>query len=220
MLVTEQLHSPDCRLPLPPLMLSHSISLLSTPSCSPMRLFKRREHIPLYGNGLWQIDAGVVHAYTLTDDGNVISLGFWGAGDSVGSPFACIHPYEVECLTDVKAHGFRPDECWNLNQLVLCHLHQAQELLRIRNGQVSQRLQQLLDWLADKFGYESEQGRLIQLYLTHQDIANTIGTTRVTITRLLKQFEQEGQLCWVRKHYILWCRTPGRLLHDMKCEKF
>ncbi|WP_084782834.1 helix-turn-helix domain-containing protein [Leptolyngbya sp. O-77] len=31
----------------------------------------------------------------------------------------------------------------------------------------------------------------MNLRLTHQDIADALGTTRVTVTRLLSQFEQE-----------------------------
>jgi CRP-like cAMP-binding protein len=34
----------------------------------------------------------------------------------------------------------------------------------------------------------------LQVRLTHQDLANAIGTTRVTITRLLNRFRQQG---WV-----------------------
>jgi CRP-like cAMP-binding protein len=43
-----------------------------------------------------------------------------------------------------------------------------------------------------KFGREVKQERLIELRLTHQDLAELLGTTRVTITRILKQFEQQG----------------------------
>ena len=35
-------------------------------------------------------------------------------------------------------------------------------------------------------------GRLIDLRLTHQDLAELLGTTRVTVTRSLIQLEQQG----------------------------
>jgi CRP-like cAMP-binding protein len=168
-----------------------------------VRTFKRREHLPLRENFLWQIEAGAVRTYTLTEDGTVIALGFWGLGDTVGQPLACIQPYEVECLEDVKVCELQFSECWELNQMLLSHLHQTQVLLRLRSGQIRQRLQQLLEWLADKFGDESERGQLIRLRLTHQDIADTLGTTRVTVTRLLSQFEQEGCISWVEQHLLL-----------------
>jgi len=165
--------------------------------------FKRREHLPLRENSLWQIEAGAVRTYTLTEDGTVIALGFWGLGDTVGQPLALIQPYETECLTDVRVRAIQFKEYGHLNQVLLSHLYQTQILLRLRSGQIHQRLQQLLDWLADKFGRESEQGQLIQLRLTHQDIADTLGTTRVTVTRLLGQFEQQGRIRSIDQHLLL-----------------
>jgi len=50
----------------------------------------------------------------------------------------------------------------------------------------------LLSWLAKKFGREVETGQLIDRRLTHQNFAGMLGTTRVTITRTLSQFEQQG----------------------------
>lgn len=167
------------------------------------RTYKRREPIPLHENSLWRIEAGAVRTYTLTENGTIISLGFWGLGDTVGQPLALIQPFEAECLTDARLRALQPKECGHLDQVLLSHLHQTQTLLRLRNGQIHQRLQQLLDWLADKFGHELEQGQLIQLRLTHQDIADTLGTTRVTVTRLLSQFEQQGRICWINQHLLL-----------------
>jgi CRP-like cAMP-binding protein len=159
--------------------------------------------LPPHKNRLWQIETGAVRTYTLTDDGNIITLGFWGTGDTVGQSLASIQPYEVECLTDVRVRGLKLDESWDLSRILWSHLHQTQELLRIRSGQVYQRLQQLLAWLADKFGCQTDGGQLIKLRLTHQDLADALGSTRVTVTRLLSQFEQEGRICWVEQHLLL-----------------
>ncbi|NJP10672.1 MAG: Crp/Fnr family transcriptional regulator [Leptolyngbyaceae cyanobacterium RU_5_1] len=169
---------------------------------SRIQSFKRREFIPLDEGILWAIEEGAVRTFTLTEDGTVISLGFWGAQDVVGQPLTCIQPYHIECLADVQVRCVLPNECWHLNQVMLSHIHQMQELLRMRSGQIAERLRQLLEWLADKFGHETEQGRRIELRLTHQDIADTLGTTRVTITRLLRQFEQDKMISWFRQHYI------------------
>ncbi len=124
--------------------MANSNLIVSTLSCLAIRSFKRREHLPCPENALWQIESGAVRTYTLAEDGTVISLGFWGLGDTIGQPFACIQPYEVECLTNVKVRALQPHECWNSHQVLLSHLHQTQELLRLRSGQVYQRLEQLL----------------------------------------------------------------------------
>ncbi|TAE58384.1 MAG: helix-turn-helix domain-containing protein, partial [Nostocales cyanobacterium] len=51
---------------------------------------------------------------------------------------------------------------------------------------------QLLAWLSKKFGLQVEQGRLIDMRMTHEDLAALISSTRVTVTRSLRQLEQEG----------------------------
>ena len=42
-----------------------------------------------------------------------------------------------------------------------------------------------------------------KINLSHQTLANELGTTRVVISRILKQFEQEGFLEQFRGHIIL-----------------
>jgi CRP-like cAMP-binding protein len=170
---------------------------------SPVRSFKRREFLPDSAQRLWQIESGAVRTYTLTEDGTIITLGFWEAGDYVGQPLGGVEPYGVECLTPVKVRSLRSDDCANSSQLLLSHLHQTQALLQIRSGQIYQRLRQLLDLLANKFGAQSDRGQLIRLRLTHQDIADATGTTRVTITRLMNQLEDEGHLRWIERHILL-----------------
>ena len=185
-----------------PLSMANSYRSGSQLDRSTVHFFKRRERLPL-SERLWFIEAGSVRTYTLIDDGTIVTLGFWEIGDTVGQPLAYLQPYEVECLTDVKVRVLQSRECCNLNQLLSSHLHQTQALLRIRSGKMYQRLQQFLDWLAFKFGDESDRGQLIRLRLTHRDIADTLGTTRVTVTRLLNQFEQEGRIGWVKQHLLL-----------------
>jgi CRP-like cAMP-binding protein len=51
---------------------------------STISIFKRREHLPPSRNVLWLVEVGVVRTYTLTEDGTLIALGFWGLGDTVG----------------------------------------------------------------------------------------------------------------------------------------
>ena len=68
---------------------------------------------------------------------------------------------------------------------------------------VEEMLLKLLVWLSKRFGREVEQGHLIELRLTHQDLAELLGTTRVTITRVLKQFEQQGLIQRLPQHLTL-----------------
>lgn len=58
-------------------------------------------------------------------------------------------------------------------------------------------------WLSEKFGRDVEQGKLIELNVTHQEMAEVLNTTRVTVTRLLQQFEDEGNLLRHKRRIIL-----------------
>lgn len=164
--------------------------------------FSRRDLLPTEQHGLWQINAGWVRALTWNEDGAVVTLGFWQAGDIVGQDLCKIHPYQVECLASVAASPLPPD--YPLCQDALAsHLYQSQELLRIIHyRRVEFRLTELLNWLARQFGRKVTQGYLIDLRLTHQDIADVIGTTRVTVTRLLNLFQQQGKIDWCKQGWM------------------
>lgn len=64
---------------------------------------------------------------------------------------------------------------------------------------MSSRLVSFLVVLCRDFGIPSEQGITVDLRLSHQAIAEAIGSTRVTITRLLGELRSEGLLKIERK---------------------
>ena len=163
------------------------------------RVFGRRDQIQPQSDVLWRIERGAVRTLTWSDDGTDIALGYWGPGDVVGAPLSRISPYQIECLTSVEV-SILPEALWYqaLDAIVL-HIQQIEELLSIvHRKQVSLRLWEFLVWLAQKFGRDIEQGRLIDLPVTHQEIAEAINTTRVSVTRMLQQFELDGRL---RRHH-------------------
>ena len=48
--------------------------------------------------------------------------------------------------------------------------------------------------------------------LTHQQIADMIGTSRETVTRVVKELKQDGWLDQEGKHYVV--RTQQQEVHD------
>lgn len=50
------------------------------------------------------------------------------------------------------------------------------------------RLAALLDRFSRQFGVETGDGIMIEVILTHQEIANLLGTSRVTVTKLINKF--------------------------------
>lgn len=168
------------------------------------RSLNRGNSLSSQGNSVWRIERGIVRTLTWTEAGTLSVLGFWGPGDVVGQPLSRISPYQIECLTSVEV-SLIPAHLWHqvLDAIVL-HGQQVEELLGILHQQrIPIRLQQLLGWLVQKFGREVEHGQLIDLSLTHQEIAEVLSTTRITVTRVLKQLEQEGRIKRFRRHIVL-----------------
>jgi putative SOS response-associated peptidase YedK len=59
--------------------------------------FARRELIPLSSYALWRIDAGYARTITWDEDGMMVTLGFWRAGDVVGQVLSSINPWQSIC---------------------------------------------------------------------------------------------------------------------------
>lgn len=165
--------------------------------------FSPGESIPLQPDALWLLKQGVVRTLTWSEEGKLVTLGYWGEGDVVGQPLSRLQPYEIECLTGVEASCI-PSHRWHqFLDAIFWHIQQTEDLLNIvRIERVNQRLLQLLVWLTQKFGREVNSGQLIDLRLTHQAIAEIMGTTRVTVTRLLNDFEREGIISRPRRQFI------------------
>lgn len=155
--------------------------------------FARRSPLPLGQDYLWQIETGVVRTVTWLEDGTTVTLGVWGPGDVVSRVLSKADPYQIECLTTVEATVLPLDRWHLVNEAIILHVHQLQEFLEILHCRsVDASLLRLLTWMAKKLGQKVERGSLIELHLTHQEISEIIGTTRVTVTRLLNTFEKEG----------------------------
>ena len=165
--------------------------------------FQRRETIPLNQNTLWQIESGVVRTATWGTDAAIVTLGFWGTDDIVGLPLPHIAPYQIDCLTDVTVRILSDESLFPLDAMI-SHIQQMEELLRMmHNNSVEQRLLSFLFWFANKFGQDTNDGQVIKIRLTHQEIAEVIGSTRGTVTRLLQKFQSERMLSWSEERYML-----------------
>lgn len=179
-------------------------SLAQTSTHNSQQHFTRRSLLPSKKDTLWQIEAGFVMTYTYLEDGTTVALGLWGPGDLVGELLSTMKPYQIECLSKVEAKIVPVDDWNQLTNTLLDHIQKAEELMVIRSHKkVETMLIRLLAWLSKKFGSEVQAGRLIDMPLTHEDLAILINSTRVTITRILGQLEQEGLINRLSQHRII-----------------
>lgn len=180
------------------------------PSPLTQRLFSRRDLVPLRQDVLWRIDRGAVRTFTWSEQGTLITLGYWGTGDIVGQPLSRVKPYQIECLTSVEMTILTSELWYQALDAMLLHIQHAEELLSIVHRKpVSLRLWQFLVWLSHKFGRDVDRGRLIDLGVTHQEMAEVMNTTRVSVTRMLQQFEEQGMLLRHERRLILCSPSQG-----------
>ena len=81
------------------------------------------------------------------------------------------------------------------------------KLLLFRSNR--QRLTSLLLELAEQYGQRQQDGVLIGIRLSHQELASIIGSTRETVTTLLGELRSEGLLSTSRRRLVL--RSVERL---------
>ena len=156
------------------------------------KTFDCGENIFTEENILWLIHRGVVKTHTWNEEGKPIILGYWVAGDVVGQPISIIEPYEIKCLTDVKAAPVS-SQYWHYLATEIRNNHmKTEELLYIfRQKSLYEKTIKLLVFLAKKLGVEHEKGKLISIPLTHQELADFTGGTRVSITKIINQLERK-----------------------------
>lgn len=167
--------------------------------------------IPLRPNELLIVCRGVVQLFTIQQDGSETLLGLAGPSMPVGLPLTVVDPYWASTLTDVDVLPLAMAEIESSPILMagicrhmMLRLQQSEAWLAISGKRlVADRLRQLLLLIAQDFGQVEPCGVRIPVRLTHHQLATAIGTTRVTVTRLLKDFKAEGWLQTQQRYLIL-----------------
>lgn len=173
--------------------------------------YEKGEEIYLEPSGLWQVYRGVVQLSQLQASGEEILLGWALPNNFFGDYFTKISPYQGKALTDVYLKWYLLDEIEKnqiLSQTIIKQLinknKQTEALLAIAGiKRVEERLQKLLELLKEEVSEPISQGNRLIVRFTHQNLANTIGTTRVTITRLLGEFQRQGWISFDSDRHII-----------------
>lgn len=173
------------------------------------QIFAPSELIPLQSEHLWLLQLGVVKVSAWTQEGNPLTLGYWGKDDLIGKPLNLVHPCRAKCMTYVEAFCIPMKQIGCIADLVVKNTQQTEELLSILHSEtIYERLCNMLAWLGRKFGIAVEIGILIDLRITHQDLAETIGATRVSVTKLINQLEKESFLTRPERNSIILLNQP------------
>jgi CRP/FNR family transcriptional regulator len=110
----------------------------------------------------------------------------------------------AEAVTDVRVVGVRkgfltevikrrPEFAMKLLFSFSERLSQSDEVIEsLVNREVSARLATLLLNLGDRFGEINESGTVLNVRLTHQELANMIVCTREAVSKVMSEFQRDG----------------------------
>lgn len=176
-----------------------------------LHFYQRGEEIPLITQGIWQVNRGVVQLGKYHPNGEETLLGWAQTDNFFGLWLTALEAYQAKAVSDVYLQWYSLSEIEaspEISQLVLtqivARIRQTEELLAISGlKRVEQRLVALLQLLIRQTGEEKEAQIRLGVRLTHQNIANAIGTTRVTVTRLLANWQKQGLIAFDSTRHLL-----------------
>lgn len=187
-----------------------NLNLLSFFAPFPPLFLKKREIILRVGDipqGVYCIEKGYVRLYAVSLEGKEFTFFIYKQGDFfpvVWSLRAEPSQYYFQALTAAKLKKVpraafmefvteNPDVLLELTQGII---RRSQAALRRMEylvfGNAYQRLSSLLFGLARQFGKKERKNTLIQVSLTHTDLASLLGLTRETVSIEIKNLEKKG----------------------------
>src|SRR3954469_24497583 len=156
--------------------------------------------------GVFILCSGRAKLTTSSTEGKTLIVKIAEPGEVLGASATILgKPYEVSAETIepsqlnfikrddfLKFLGSHADACMHTAQQLSEKYHSAQREIRSLglSQTTSEKLARLLlDW-CDRTGEETARGVRLKVLLTHEEIAQMIGTTRETVTRLLSDFKR------------------------------
>ena len=177
-----------------------------------LREIRRREVIYLPGDpgeSIFIVNGGRVKISKVTRDGKALTLNYCGPSELFGETAlvdggpreemaeamenSMVSEIELSVFEDFLAnHASLGHQMTKLLAKRRLELEKKVETLVFRD--VTSKLAELLLELADEYGVEDSRGTLIALKITHQELANLIGSTRETVSLTLSQFKRKRLL--------------------------
>lgn len=166
----------------------------------PLQQYHRGDEISVLDSGIWQVYRGVVQLSRVQQDGSEVISGWIGADGVFGNLAENSVVYRAVALGDVYVRYYSardivkyPSLCRQFLAQFSDRLIKSQQLLAIiAIGRVEERLRHLLSFLKQDIGYSVEGGVRLPVRFTHQHLAESIHTTRVTVTRILGDLQQQN----------------------------
>ncbi|MBW4541222.1 MAG: helix-turn-helix domain-containing protein [Myxacorys chilensis ATA2-1-KO14] len=183
--------------------------------------YRKGEVIPVEPQTLWLVKQGIVKLTTLSRSGEEIVVGLVAEEHVFGACLTALPVYQAIALSDVELVVIPVAEIAQSVELtqallprIMQRLQRAEQFLMMHGHlRVQERFNQLLRLLKEELGEAvpasddtftgNRPGVRLKVKLTHQDFASACCTTRVTITRLLGQLQQQGKLYFDSYNHLI-----------------
>lgn len=162
---------------------------------------------------LYIVNFGVLKAVVPTSLGRDRIADLYGAGDVLG--LAALdggdHAETVTAVHEACLTPIDPQQAMNdrklrdyIMQSMARQLRRSREMIDEAELPVGARVTKAFLRLAERFGQpaDDQTGIKLPLALTHEDLADLTGSSRVTITRILGELRNEGALSGTRGVYV------------------
>ena len=176
----------------------------------------RGSMVPLLNDGIWLVVRGLVKIGAVTFHGDELLLDIIGPNELFGKPLTDLDAYEATALCECDLLYMSMEDVKRSPQLAFAMMNAIGA--RYRKSQVwiallglrrvEDRLWGFLELLSKDFGQPCERGQRLNIRLTHQEIANALCTTRVTVTRLIGVMRDEGKLFMDQRRRLVIVSPP------------
>jgi len=195
-----------------------------------MKEIRRRQVIYLPGDpgsAVFLVNGGRVKVSKVTRDGKELTLAYRGPGEIFGE--ACLidggpreemaEAMENALVTEIQRPEFerllqtQPMLGYRMTKVLAQRRREVES--KIENlvfKDVNSKLAELLLRLATEYGVDDSRGTLVALKITHQEMANLIGSTRETVSLTLAQFKRKGLIQTEGRKVIISDREGLRAL--------
>ena len=154
--------------------------------------------------GLVMVRAGQLRAYILSEDGREITISRLFEYDVSLLSASCVMP---DMQFNVMIEAEKDTEFWSIPACLFKNLvDESLAVANFSNSLISSNFSELM-WLMEQIMWKSFDKRLAAflleesqlegsptLKLTHEKIANHMGTAREVVTRMLRYFQSEGMV--------------------------
>ena len=186
-----------------------------------LREIRRRQVIYLPGDpgmAVYLVNGGRVKVSKVTRDGKELTLSYRVPGEIFGE--TCLidgepreemaEAMENALVTEIERGVFddllrtQPSLGYRMTKILAQRRREIEA--KIENlvfKDVNAKLAELLLRFADEYGVEDARGTLVALKITHQEMANLIGSTRETVSLTLSQFKRKGLIQTEGRRVIL-----------------